>query len=70
MRDKFVGSVMDDLSNKYVDFNPDIVLWGLYDCYDEGFHNGFMTGCAVGISASMVAGLLYFINRKRRQNHE
>lgn len=44
--DKFVSDAMDDCSE--VDFNPDIVLVALDDCFKEGSSQGFACGFAFG----------------------
>lgn len=50
------------------DFNPDMVLCGCLDCYEEGTKKGTLIG--LGVSA-VVAGVVFATNRliKRVRQH-
>ena len=55
--DKFVSDAMNDCAE--VDFNPDIVLIALDDCFKEGTSQGFACGFVFGakVVATGVLGL-------------
>ena len=51
---KFVSETFDEVAES--DFNPDIVLEGMRDCYDCAISRGFVVGIVTG-------GIIALINK-------